>query len=76
MATLRSDTLLSVTTANFALATPAVVGTGRPPATQVRVAAKSCGRDRWTTVPLSFSIDVTHSCGQDSRVHDGPARPL
>jgi hypothetical protein len=41
--------------------------TGLCHATQIRFGAQSWWRKRWTTVPIDFSISVTHHSGQDSR---------
>jgi hypothetical protein len=51
-------------------------GIGPCVAQQVRIGSDVWGRERWTTTPLDFSIDVTHSTGMDSRVSDGPTLPL
>jgi hypothetical protein len=51
-------------------------GTGQCVATKVHVATQSWGRERWTTTPVAFSINVTQPSGQDPRVHEGPPQPL
>jgi hypothetical protein len=51
-------------------------GAGTCVAQQVRIGSQVWGRERWTTTPLAFSIDVTHSTGTDSRVGSGPELPL
>lgn len=40
-------------------------------ATQLQFATHSWLRERWTTVPVSFSIHVTHATGHDTRVIAG-----
>jgi hypothetical protein len=43
---------------------------GRCRVKEVRVAAHSWWRDRWTTVPGDFSVDVTHRSGVDPRTKE------
>jgi len=41
--------------------------TGSCTAKAVRIATESWGRTRWTTIPIGFSLNVTHRSGRDSR---------
>lgn len=44
--------------------------------TEVRFAAHSWWRTRWTTVPFAFSVNVTHRTGQDSRAKEASVPAL
>jgi hypothetical protein len=51
-------------------------GSGSCSVGDVRVAARSWWRERWTTFSVDFAIDVTHLSGQDPRIHEGAPIPL